>query len=192
VRWEVLGRSGQSRARGRITVAATAAGAFTGTLGEGPPKPGVSVAEIDAATGEFTLFDATGRVVARGDRFGAEEGVRLLEEAGVTSPPGDIRAAGLQLAEIASVDDAMAAAAMRPAVAFSGPPVLTEGSSTTSAVPSLPFTVFGAKSSWAPMILAAIVSAALYLFTLVWVVRRRKRLMRRVQRPAELSSLAGV
>jgi hypothetical protein len=46
--------------------------------------------------------------------------VRLLELAGVSVEQTVLEAAGLQLAELADADSAMAAAAMRPAMTFSG------------------------------------------------------------------------
>jgi len=190
--WQMLGRSGSGRASGQIVIAVKPGGPFFGTFDTRPNTVGVAHAEIDAATGAFVIVDPNGRIERRGDRFEPADGVRLLQLAGAPVEPAVLDAAGLQLAEIAEGDNAMAAAALRPAVAFSGSTVLTEGSSTTSAVPSLPFAVFGAKSSTGAMLLAAIVSAVLYIFTLVLVVKRRRRLMRRVHRPAGLSSLSGV
>lgn len=192
VHWQMLGKSGSNRANGEIVIAVTPGGPFRGTFDTRPDTTGLAHVEIDAATGAFIMVDASGRVDRRGERFGPDDGVRLLELAVSSAEPPVLEAAGLQLAEIAKVDDAIAAAALRPAITFSGSTVLTEGSSTTSAVPSLPFSLFGLKSSWGAMALAGILSAILYIFTLVWVVRRRRRLMRRVQRPTELSSLAGV
>lgn len=190
--WQMLGKSGSGRARGEIVIAVKPGGSFFGTFDTRPNTTGVAHAEIDAATGAFVLIDASGRVERRGDRFEPADGIRLLQLAGTPVEPAVLEAAGLQLAEIARVDDAMAAAALRPAVAFSGSTVLTEGSSTTSAVPSLPFTVFGMKSSSGAMLLTGIVSAALYVVALFWVIKRRRRLMRRVRPSTQLSSLAGV
>lgn len=192
VHWETLGRAAAKSPRGQILIVVNPHSPFRGTSGIQPSTSGVPHARIDTSTGAFSVLDHSGEATRAGDAFASEDAAHLLELAGVSIDEATLDAAGLQLAEIAEVDNAMAAAALRPAVTFSGSTVLTEGSSTTSAVPSLPFAVFGAKSSTGAMLLAAIVSAVLYVVALLWVIKRRRRLMRRVHRPAELSSLSGV
>lgn len=191
VHWEMLGTSSRKQANGQIVIAVKAGGPFYGSMGSRPNTTGVAHAEIDARSGAFVLLDPSGRVDRRGDRFERDDGVRLLELAAPSVAPEMLEAAGLQVTEIADVDNAVAAAALRPAVAFTGINVLTEGSSSTNAIPSLPFAVFGTTGSSAAMLLAGIVSAALYVVALWLVLKRRRRLMRRVAPSTLPSSMAG-
>ncbi len=192
VHWDLAGRSTQSRAHGEIVVAVNSGGPFFTTASLNAPLVGVAHARIDARRGTFVVVDPQGHIERRGDRFQRSDAVRLLELAGVSVEQTVLEAAGLQLAELADADSAMAAAAMRPATAFSGTPVLIEGASSTRAIPSLPFPVVGMMSSSGAMILAGIVSAALYIVALWLVLKRRRRLMRRVGPVTPPSSLAGV
>ncbi len=192
VHWEMLGRSGQPRGHGEVLVVVFPGGQLTGTVGSRPSTTGVTHATIDARSGTFVLADSSGRIDRRGKRFEPADGTRLLELAGVAIEQTELEAAGLQLAELADAESAMAAAALRPTTTFTGTPVLIEGSSSTRAVPSLPFRVFGMMSSSAAMLLAGIVSAVFYILAIWLVLKRRRRLMRRVGPVTQPSSLAGV
>ena len=192
VHWEMLGRSSQTHANGEVLVVVSPGGQLTGTLGSRPFTTGMAHATIDARSGNYVLTDSAGRIDRRGKRFEPADGTRLLELAGVSVEQTELEAAGLQLAELADADMAMAAAAMRPATAFSGTPVLIEGASSTRAIPSLPFAVFGTTGSSTAMLLAGLLSAALYVFAIWLVLKRRRRLMRRVGPVTQPSSLAGV
>lgn len=70
--------------------------------------------------------------------------------------------------------------------------IVQELGTSMRSTPSLPFTVFGFAGSSAAMLLASILSAALYVLALWLVLKRRRRLMRRVAPARPPSSLAGV
>lgn len=192
VHWDLAGRSTQSRAHDDIVIAANSGGTFLPTASLHAPLVGVAHARIDARRGTFVVVDPQGHIDRRGDRFQRDDAVRLLELVGVSVEQTVLEAAGLQLAELADTDSAMAAASMRPATTFTGATVLTEGSSSTRVVPSLPFRLFGLSSSSAAMLLAGILSAALYVLALWLVLKRRRRLMKRIGPVTQPSSLAGV
>lgn len=192
VHWEMLGRSSQTHANGEVLVVVSPGGQLTDTLGSRPSTTGVTHATIDARSGNYVLTDSTGRIERRGTRFEPADGTRLLELAGVSVEQTELETAGRQLADLADAEKAMAAAAMRPTTTFTGAPVLIEGVSSTRAIPSLPFPVFGMMSSSAAMLLAGIVSTALYIVALWLVLKRRRRLMRRVGPLTQPSSLSGV
>lgn len=157
--------------------------AAVATSADRPATVGEWHATYDVWRDRLTVRDAAGRSreasilsTATVDQFLAEAVPELTQ--------ADRARAARQIAEEVDVMNRVDAN-----VSF---PILQERGSSMQTTPSLPFAVFGKKGVTAAMLLAGIVSGALYVVAIWLVLKRRRRLMQRVQRPTELSSLAGV